>query len=70
MKANTGRAMVTMYWLPAIEVWKPVDVSTAPASPPPSAPVMVHAPDVRITRAVRVHTTRVSMNVPSMAMIP
>ena len=39
VKANTASAMVTMYCPPAIEASKPVEVSTAPVSPPPSEPV-------------------------------
>ena len=47
-----------MYWPPAMEAWKPVEVSTAPVSPPPSDPVIVHAPEVKITSAVIVHPFR------------
>ncbi len=49
-------------------VW--FEVSTAPVSPPPSVPVIVHAPKVRISRAASVHTTRESMKVPNMAVTP
>ena len=70
MKANTVTAVVTMYWPPAMDSLNPVEVSTAPVSSTPSAPVMVHAPEVRITSPVIVHTASVSMNVPSIAMTP
>ena len=36
----------------------------------PSAPFNTHAPEVRMTSAVIVQTTMVSMKVPSMAMTP
>ncbi len=63
-------ATVTMYWPPVIELWKLAEVSTAPVSPPPSVPVIAHAPKLRISRAASVHTTRESMKVPNMAVTP
>ena len=53
-----------------MEAWNAVDVSTAPVRPPPPAPVAVQAPEVMITNAVMVQTMRVSMKVPSIAMMP